>query len=261
MYVETNYNLQKYREQFPLPLLIQSVGTHEQEAIFRPHGTPFHQVLWVADGAGVFTLGDRTITLQAGQGYFTRRNAAQIYHSAGGTFVTAWFCFFGCDALLDHYGIGDGFLFDVPSFLPRRFKDFFAFCRGNSTPISRSAAGYALLTDLLSAHFSPIAPLAQRVDVLLESRFGEGVSLEEVAKAVGISKYALCHRYKEERGISVMEQLRRIRLAKAKQYLTATSEPIAVIGQRCGFDSPSYFTKTFREATGMSPGEFRHRHP
>ncbi len=37
------------------------------------------------------------------------------------------------------------------------------------------------------------------------------------AHTVGVSKYALCHRYKEERGVSVPEQLRRIRIAKAKQ--------------------------------------------
>ena len=259
MYVETNYNIEKFYHKTPLPLLVQSVGSHEQEAVDRPRGISFHQMLWVTEGVGLFTVGAHTVTLRAGQGYFMRRDVPQAYRAAGERFVTAWFSFFGCDALLDHYGVTDGFVFDTPSFLPQRFKDFFAFCRGNSTPISRSAMGYALLTDLLSAHFSPTASTAQRVDMLLESRFGEGLSLEEIGDAVNLNKYVLCHRYKEERGVSVMEQLRRIRLAKAKQYLTATNEPIAAIGARCGFDSPSYFTKIFREATGMSPGEFRRK--
>lgn len=259
MYVETNYNIQKFRNRFSLPLVIQSVGTHEQEPVIRPHGAPFHQVLWVTQGTGMFKVGNRTFTLHAGQGFFMRGGVPHTYYAVGDGFVTAWFSFFGCDGLPDYYDAGESFLFDVPPFLPSRFKEFFAFCRGNSTPISRSAMGYALLSDLLAAHFSPIAPLAQQVDALLESRFGNGISLDEIAAAVGVSKYTLCHRYKEERGVSVMEQLRRIRIAKAKQYLTATSEPIAAIGQRCGFESPSYFTKTFREATGVSPGEFRHK--
>ena len=258
MFVETNYNLQKFGSGL-LPLLIQSAGTHEQEPIQRPQGFLFHQVIWVTDGTGMFTVGDQTVTLSAGEGFFMRRTVAHAYHTQTASFHTAWFCFWGCDSLLEHYGAGDAFRFELPAFFARQFAEFLALCRGNSTPISRSAAGYSLLCGLLAAHFSPAAPLTQRVDEFLESHFSRDVTLEEVAAMVGMSKYALCHRYKSEQGVSVMEQLRRIRVAKAKQYLTAGNYSIAEIGRLCGFADASYFTRSFREQTGRTPREYRQK--
>ena len=113
-----------------------------------------------------------------------------------------------------------------------------------------------MLCDLLDAHFSPAAPLAQRVDELLENHFHRDLSLDEIAAFIGTSKYTLCHRYREAQGVSVMEQLRRIRIAKAKQYLVATAHTVAYIGELCGFRDAKYFSTVFRRTVGMSPSEY-----
>ncbi len=260
MFFETNYNLQKFRNQHPLPLVVQSVGTKRpQEPIDRPAGMPFHQFIWVTRGCGRFVVASEARTLTEGQGCFMRQSVAQAYRAEGDTFETAWFCFVGCDALLDFYGVTTHFWWDVTASFARCFDDFYRLCCQNSTPISRSAAGYPLLCDLLDAHFSPAAPLAQRVDELLENHFHRDLSLDEIAAFIGTSKYTLCHRYREAQGVSVMEQLRRIRIAKAKQYLVATAHSVAYIGELCGFRDASYFTKTFREATGESPTAWRQK--
>jgi len=260
MFFETNYNLRKFRDQHPLPLVVQSVGMHySQEAVTRPRGFVYHQFIWVTQGCGCFTVGGETRLLTAGQGCFMRQDTAQAYHAESGTFETAWFCFCGCDALLDLYGVNTHFWWDISAHGTRCFEDLYRLCCQNSTPISRSAAGYTLLCDLLRDRFSPAAPTAQRVDEFLENHFHRDLSLDEIAAQVGMSKYALCHRYRATQGVSVMEQLRRIRVAKAKQYLTATAHTVAHIGELCGFRDASYFTKTFREATGLSPTAWRQK--
>ena len=63
--------------------------------------------------------------------------------------------------------------------------------------------------------------------------------------------------YKKEHGITVMDDLNRIRIAKAKRFLRYGSASVAEVGKQCGFDSPSYFGKCFKEATGYTPTEYR----
>lgn len=258
MFFETKYNTEKFRDTFTLPFLVQSAGKdYPQEDVLREQGFFCHQFLWVTEGCGQFTVNGQVMTLSAGQGCFMRRGVPQAYHSVQAPFSTAWFGFWNGEGVLDFYGVGDFFVFDVPPFLPRSFDEFFALCCGNSTPVSRSAAGYPLFITLLQTLFEPNVSLTQRVDAFLESHFARDLSLEEIADAAGMSKYALCHRYKAEQGVTVMEQLRRIRVAKAKQYLAATDRSVAEIGQLCGFRDASYFTKTFREFTALSPRDWR----
>ncbi len=260
MFFETNYNLRKFREQFPLPLVIQSVGAdYPQEAIDRPWGLGYHQFIWVTKGSGHFTVDGDSRILKVGDGCFMRADASHAYRTDGGVFETAWFSFGGCDALLDFYGVGTHFWWEATAPFARCFADFYRLCSQNSTPVSRSAEGYPLLCGLLHTRFAPVIPLAERVDALLENQFHRDLSLDEVAACVGIDKYALCRRYREAQGVSVMEQLRRIRIAKAKQYLAATSHTVARVGELCGFRDASYFTKIFRETTGQSPTVWRQK--
>ena len=258
MFFETNYNKHKFYEQYSLPLLVQSVGNkYPQKPIDRPAGIGYHQFIWVTKGSGVFTVNGERRILKADSGCFMRKDACYSYHADGGEFETAWFAFFGCDALLDFYGTGAHFWWEVRPQITRYFDGLYRLCSHNSTPVSRSAEGYAMLCNLLDAHFAPVAPLAQRVDALLENQFHRDVSLDEIAALVGVDKFALCHRYHDAQGVSVMEQLQRIRIAKAKQYLGATAHPSAYIGELCGFHDASYFTKVFHRATGLTPSAWR----
>jgi transcriptional regulator GlxA family with amidase domain len=49
-----------------------------------------------------------------------------------------------------------------------------------------------------------------------------------------------------------------LRLRHAAMLLATTTRPVADIAHACGFVSPSYFTRRFREAHGVTPREFRH---
>ena len=61
-------------------------------------------------------------------------------------------------------------------------------------------------------------------------------------------------------GGAVIAYVQQLRCRRASELLLNTDERIATVARLCGFDSPSYFTKTFARLIGMRPAEYRATH-
>ena len=256
MFVE----IRKKHLQPPLlfPFVVATVGkSHNQTPVDRPNGLYCHHVLMVEEGEGIFSVSGETFGLSAGEGVFCRANIPHSYRPAGKVFRTRWVTFLGAESVLDYYQIQDSFRFAANPFLLSSVEHLQNFCEGNSTVLTRSAAGYTWLTDWLHGCFASSAPVTVQVRRYMEAHFSEPLTLDQIAGAVHMSRYALCHHYKEACGTTVMGQLRKIRVEKAKQLLQLSSAPIEEVGKSCGFENPSYFGKIFRQETGYSPKEYR----
>ena len=85
-------------------------------------------------------------------------------------------------------------------------------------------------------------------------------SVEQLSDVVGLSRAQMYRRCKQLTGNSPVEILRIQRMQRAGQLLSTTDRNISEVTYACGFTSPSYFTKCFREHYGMSPTDFmRHQ--
>ncbi|MBQ3085210.1 MAG: AraC family transcriptional regulator [Clostridia bacterium] len=240
----------------PLPLVVQTVGTSQNQGqTDRPQGFISHHCLWVLDGECLLTIEGEPYTLSKGQGFYCRPGIPHSYRSAGGTLKTAWFTFYGGEGVLDYYKAGDHFLFTASPHFNAAHSALLETCRKEGNIITRGAAGLQFLTDWLESVFSP-SP-AKTVRLYMEAHFSEPLTLDELAEKACMSRYALCHYYKEKRGVSVMEELKRIRMDKAKQMLLHTAAPIGEIARACGYENPGYFCKLFRELSGASPNQYR----
>jgi two-component system response regulator YesN len=82
----------------------------------------------------------------------------------------------------------------------------------------------------------------------------------DVAKRVNLSRSYFNQCFKEIVGYSFNEYLRKARIDKAREYLAQTSKPIVWIAEHTGYADEKYFSRTFREQTGMLPSEYRQRH-
>lgn len=243
-----------------LPFVLNTVGYNsDQIATDRPDGYIYHHMLWVTEGCGVFTAGGKSFKLKSGRGMFCRRGVAHSYRSDGGRFSTAWVTFTCCSGLLDHYSLPDSFVFDVHPNLKTQFQTLYDSCF-EGTVVSRSAAGYLFITDWLENTFKPTLTLEQKVQNYLENNYALPISLDDIAKSVGMSKYSLCHSFKQLDGESVIGRLRAVRIAKAKQLLRQMSLKTEEIGRLCGFENSSYFCKEFKRVTGKTPLEYRGEH-
>jgi len=96
-----------------------------------------------------------------------------------------------------------------------------------------------------------------RLSALIGSRYGDpGLSVADIAAAVGMSERQLQRKLKALIDRNPSEHLRIFRLQKAAERLRA-GEPVGNVAQDVGFSSQSHFGACFKAYFGSTPGEFR----
>lgn len=102
--------------------------------------------------------------------------------------------------------------------------------------------------------------LMERVKRMLDhfhSHYQESISMEQLAKQANICKRECQRDFKKVLGLTPTQYFEQYRLAMSLRLLTESSCSIIEIADQCGFQSPSYFTKLFREKYGVTPTAFR----
>lgn len=244
-----------------LPFLLTTVGMQRNQPVMnRPGGLNFHQFLYVTEGKGLFRFKEREFVLRQNQGVFSRRALPLYYAPLDGAFATAWLTFrgSGADQLLNYFGIQDLLTFEVSDQMIAALTQLEHGLQVK--PLSaRSADGYAFVLNLFETLTMPRSLWSQRVRKIsqyLDSHFDQQITLDQLADTLGTDRFTLCRRYKQFYGVTVIGALREIRMAKAKEMLNGQLS-VQQITAICGFESPSYFGKLFKQETGMTPGEYR----
>ena len=101
--------------------------------------------------------------------------------------------------------------------------------------------------------------LADVIHVINQNLSKEDLCVQDIADKLALSRSKLYRKIKELTGKSANEMIRKIRLEKSKELLTITEMTIGEICYKVGFSSPSYYTKRFKEHTGLIPKEYRLR--
>ena len=87
----------------------------------------------------------------------------------------------------------------------------------------------------------------------------ENLTREQMCRMCEVSESTLRRLFHQYTGKTVYEFLKDQRMVQAARRLVVTNESVASIGYELGYESPSYFCKTFRETYGVSPLEYRRR--
>jgi len=85
----------------------------------------------------------------------------------------------------------------------------------------------------------------------------EEVSREQIADHVFLNPGYLSRLFKKETGESLSDYILRERMTLAKNALAYSDEPISKVARSLGYNSLSYFGKTFKRFHGTSPQDFR----
>lgn len=100
-----------------------------------------------------------------------------------------------------------------------------------------------------------------RIKMMLEyihTHFSEAVALSDIARAADVGERECLRCFKRNIHLSPMQYLLKYRVIKGAELLLQEPEKsISEIALRCGFDSPSHFSKMFRRFYNCSPKEHR----
>ncbi|MBQ2823716.1 MAG: helix-turn-helix transcriptional regulator [Oscillospiraceae bacterium] len=121
--------------------------------------------------------------------------------------------------------------------------------------IIRSLFGETLDMRAVSADYS-----VARAQHYMEQHYGENITVAKLAELGYVSPSSLNRRFKKETGITPIEYLIEIRLAKAKLLLRRKNISVTEIAMRCGFGSSAHFSACFQSRTGISPSDYREKY-
>ncbi len=82
-------------------------------------------------------------------------------------------------------------------------------------------------------------------------------TVREMAEQLHISPGHMQCLYKQQFGISCINDIIDFRLRKAKDLLAHTEQSISEISEQCGYRNVEHFCRQFRKNTGITPGIFR----
>ena len=99
----------------------------------------------------------------------------------------------------------------------------------------------------------------RKILMYLQKNYDVGISLDEIADYIGLSRSECCRYFKRKSGQTISDYLRQYRIHKSLDLLIETDDPISQIAQNCGFSNQSYYTKEFRKQTGITPKQYRLR--
>jgi transcriptional regulator GlxA family with amidase domain len=88
---------------------------------------------------------------------------------------------------------------------------------------------------------------------------GDRHLVRDVARSVNLSPRRLGQLFKLEIGVSPMQFLKNLRMARAQALLQSSFLTIKEVTFQCGFTDVSHFVRDFKHCYGVTPSEFRAR--
>jgi AraC family transcriptional regulator len=163
--------------------------------------------------------------------------------------------------------VDDPVLYHIGSLLRAEIE-----ARGASGPLFAASLG-ALLMSHIDWRYGPgfrrgrygsagqgLAPgVLRRVCSIVEDRLSGPLRVADLAAAARLSEFHFLRAFKRATGITPHRYVTRRRIELAKLLLLAGQMPVAEVGWRAGFASPSHFAAQFRKHAGASPAAWRNR--
>jgi AraC-like DNA-binding protein len=105
------------------------------------------------------------------------------------------------------------------------------------------------------------SPPAHPVDVIrdyLQVHLADRVTLAELARATGLTDYAVLRGFRRATGIPPHRYLTQLRVRRAGELLRAGHSPV-MVARAVGFADQSHLNRHFRRLVGVTPGTFTRR--
>ena len=99
--------------------------------------------------------------------------------------------------------------------------------------------------------------MLRRIRDYVDSHLDHHIDIESLAATAELSPYHFARTFKQTEGTTPHMFVLERRLAKARELLTRPDLSLADVALASGFADQSHFSRRFRQAVGISPGQFR----
>ncbi len=97
----------------------------------------------------------------------------------------------------------------------------------------------------------------EKVFEYMNANFSNAVTLAEVSKIANMPEASFSRFIKKRTGYTFVDSLNEIRLGHVSRMLIDTTQSVAEIAYKCGFNNMANFNRTFKSKKGCTPKEFR----
>lgn len=110
----------------------------------------------------------------------------------------------------------------------------------------------------INEHFQSKQLMTQAREYI-EKHYQDPLSLEELANVVNLSPNYFSNMFKEAFGETFIELLTKIRMEKAREFITENEHSLKEISFLIGYKDPNYFSRVFKRYYHLSPKQFQKR--
>ncbi len=98
--------------------------------------------------------------------------------------------------------------------------------------------------------------IVEEILSFLNENIGNTLRFSDVANYVNISETTLKTTFSAKMGVGVIRYFNQLKIEKAKRYIREEEYNFTQIASLLGYDSIHYFSRQFKQITGMSPSEY-----
>lgn len=99
--------------------------------------------------------------------------------------------------------------------------------------------------------------IVAQIQGYIAEHYAEKLTLTGIAKQFYISPYYLSRLFKKTINLSLIEYINGVRVKAAQSLIENTADSIATVAEKSGFMTSAHFRRVFKEATGLSPQQYR----
>ena len=232
---------------------------HNAKTIEKTHSHPCHEFVYYVRGCGTGCIENSSYNYRAGTWVYIPSGKKHSEFHETETEVL----FFAFDSTEIDVGIREGLYEDYENF----YKWFLQI--EEEIKLKKPLYLYAVSllieqfilqvrrTRLVSSEGKMNEECMQFAKNFILAHIQQKITVREIAELVGYSYDYFRHQFLKYFGFSPKDYIINERISRAKKRLIDAEDSIARIAERYAFDSPSHFTRTFKNVVGVSPLEYR----
>ena len=236
--------------------------------IRKPHAHPSYELHYVIAGRASFELHGERVAVRPGDFFYTRPATMHRMEVPEGEYLLQYVAFVELDA--DHDAdLAEDLRAQLGEGRVRRIGDRYhaLFARLSRQSLSDDACQHraasarmtGFLYDLMiDTHAAPgNHPAIERALDFIGSHVSQAFTLDELLEELVLDKSYFIRLFKKNIGLPPMKYAMNLKMSAASDLLRTSSDPLAAVAARVGFDDEYHFAKRFKQWSGMAPGAFR----